>query len=99
MSEKVRAMTDAYLKGKDVKGNALQTKIIGPADAPLAKARDIYRKIIYIKAVDYSLLIDIKDLLAQYGDELPESAALQFNFNGGTVHGTEEHQKRRRSDP
>ncbi|MBO7633322.1 MAG: primosomal protein N' [Lachnospiraceae bacterium] len=99
VSEKVRAMTDAYLKEKDVKGNALQTKIIGPADAPLAKARDIYRKIIYIKAVDYSLLIDIKDLLAQYGDELPESAALQFNFNGGTVHGTEEHQKRRRSDP
>ncbi len=81
ISEKVRKKIDGYKDGNAVNDKALQIKTIGPADAPLAKARDIYRKIIYIKAGDYSLLVKIKDMLAEYADGLPATAALQFNFN------------------
>ncbi len=80
-AQKVRVKIDKYITEKSVKGKTLQTKTIGPTDAPLAKARDIYRKIIYIKAVDYSLLVNIKDMLDELASGLPETAALQFNFD------------------
>ena len=81
VADKVRSEIDGYIRDNSVKGKALQAKTIGPTDAPLAKARDIYRKIIYIKAVDYSLLVNIKDMLDVFASGLPETAALQFNFD------------------
>lgn len=34
---------------------------IGPADAPIGRIKDIFRKMVYVKAEDYELLTDIKD--------------------------------------
>lgn len=61
-----------------VKKNALQ---IGPTDAPLARAKDIFRKALYIKAKDYSILVESKNLIIERAAELPESVMIQFNFN------------------
>jgi primosomal protein N' (replication factor Y) len=57
-----------------------RVKMIGPADAPLAKARDIYRKIIYIKADDYSLLVETKNYLMTQEEKYGKNVVLQFNF-------------------
>lgn len=56
---------------------------IGPADAPVAKISDIYRKVIYIKTEDYRTLVEVKDVLE---DDIRENGlfkevSVQFDFN------------------
>ena len=80
-SEKVGNDINSFIKEKSVKGKTLQTRVIGPAEAPLAKARDIYRRIIYIKTADYSLLTYIKNRLSADEEAYGKNVALQFNFN------------------
>ena len=45
--------------------------VIGPAPAGIAKAKDIYRRVIYIKDEEYEVLIGIKNYLEGY-----------FNYSG-----------------
>ena len=33
----------------------------GPADAPISKIKDQYKKVLYIKATKYDILVEIKD--------------------------------------
>lgn len=58
-------------------------KIIGPCDAALYKADDIYNKVIYYKAGNYDKLTGIKDELEQFvkDNEDFRYVSLQFDFN------------------
>lgn len=57
-------------------------KMIGPSDAPLAKANDLFRRIIYIKAGDYALLVRIKDAIAERCEQAQDTRfSIEFNFN------------------
>lgn len=57
------------------------TKLIGPVDAPLYKARDFYRKILYVKAKDYTVLVDLRDRLSESESSLGSEVLVQYNFN------------------
>ena len=59
------------------------TQIIGPADAPIAKLRDIYRKVIYIKQAEYAQLVRVKDSLERQIKKNPlfKKGNIQFDFN------------------
>lgn len=58
-------------------------KVIGPSDAQLYKADDIYNKVIYYKTEDYELLTKIKDQLEDFvrDNEDFKYVSLQFDFN------------------
>ena len=60
-----------------------EVKVIGPANAPISKINDIYRKIIYIKQPDYELLTWIKDKTEQYIEMNSgyNQIQVQFDFN------------------
>ena len=58
-------------------------QVIGPADASLKKANDIYRKVLYIKHSDYQVLVQIKNFLegfARFSDSF-KGCSVQFDFN------------------
>jgi len=60
-----------------------ETQILGPADASLKKANDIYRKVIYIKHENYQVLVAVKNFLEgfiQYSDQF-KASSIQFDFN------------------
>jgi primosomal protein N' (replication factor Y) len=63
--------------------NALSSQIIGPAPAGLAKAKDIYRRVIYIKDEDYDVLVGLKNYLEGYFNYSGQfvGCSLQFDFN------------------
>lgn len=59
------------------------TQMIGPSQASLYKANDIYRYMIYIKQEDYIQLVQLKDYLegfTNYSQHL-KNVAIQFDFN------------------
>ena len=64
-------------------GKVTGIKTIGPADAPVAKVKDIYKKVIYFKSGDYSQLVKIKDALEIFVNRHREfsNVMIQFDFN------------------
>lgn len=60
-------------------------KLIGPASATLSYINDIYRRVIYIKASKNETLIDIKDALEKYSENLASKGekvpSMQFDFD------------------
>lgn len=58
-------------------------KIIGPSAPVIAKIRDIYRRVVYIKNYRYNELVVLKDRIEQYISEKKEvqDLSLQFDFN------------------
>jgi primosomal protein N' (replication factor Y) len=61
----------------------LEAQMIGPAPASIAKANDIYRRVIYIKHSEYSVLVEIKNYLEGYFSysEHFTGCNLQFDFD------------------
>ena len=60
-----------------------ELKVIGPADASLKKANDIFRRVIYIKHGDYETLIQLKNYVegfVNYSEHL-KGCSVQFDFN------------------
>ena len=57
--------------------------LIGPADAAVAKVNDIYKKVIYIRAVDYQKLVQLKDCIEAHTAENAayKNVMIQFDFN------------------
>lgn len=57
--------------------------ILGPGDAALAKLRDFYRRVIYVKAVQYRKLCKIKDCVEEFmrGQEDYRDCMVTFRFN------------------
>ncbi len=64
-------------------GKVLGLSIIGPANATVAKVKDIYKKVIYFKHADYQELVRLKDVLEQFVSNHPEFShiTIQFDFN------------------
>ncbi len=60
-----------------------QASVIGPASPGIDKIKDIYRRVLYIKAPDYSMLTAVKDRLEQYIEINPgfDKMRIQFDFN------------------
>ena len=58
-------------------------QVLGPTQAPLAKARDVYREIAYGKCSDYRVLRQMKNQLEAFMNqqEMYQDCRLQFNFN------------------
>ena len=83
-NEKLLETAAEYLKEfahrADKKG---QIQTIGPASPYVAKVKDVYRRILYLKSSDYDALIQIKDKLEQYIEINTgfKSMRIQFDFN------------------
>ena len=57
-------------------------QIIGPADAQIAKLKDIYRKAVYAKAADHGILADYKDEVeADRASRQDFYSRVDFNFD------------------
>lgn len=57
--------------------------VLGPTQPALAKARDIYRLVIYGKCAEYTTLRAIKDQMEEYMKQHAQwkDCRLQFDFN------------------
>ena len=63
--------------------NDRDMRIIGPSAPVIAKIRDIYRRVVYIKNYRYNELVALKDQIEIYVSEKKElqDFSLQFDFN------------------
>lgn len=62
---------------------ATSLQVIGPADATVKKANDNYRKVLYLKHVDYGVLIGLKNFLegfVNFSEQFKE-VSVQYDFN------------------
>lgn len=57
--------------------------VLGPTEAPVAKLRDVYRKVIYAKCPQYPLLCGIKNRLEAWiqGQDTWKDCRILFDFN------------------
>ena len=65
-SEKEESAAELSGKFAEFIRNYGDIQVLGPTDAPLAKVKDIYRKIIYVKCSEHSVLCGIKDRLEEF---------------------------------
>ncbi|MCI8483018.1 MAG: primosomal protein N' [Lachnospiraceae bacterium] len=86
--DEMTASLSAELLGQKVrqsqeKGKLTGLSVIGPANAAVAKVKDIYKKVIYFKHADYQELVKIKDVLELFVSSHREfsSIMIQFDFN------------------
>lgn len=56
-------------------------KIIGPANASVGKIKDTYRKVLYLKSTNESLLIQAKDRIEQYYHKTVPNSKLRIQFD------------------
>lgn len=65
------------------KGKLSGLQVIGPADAAVAKVKDIYRRVLYFKHQEYQTLVQIKDVLEQFISRHREfkNVSVQFDFD------------------
>ena len=73
----------AKIRQAQENGKLIGLQMIGPADAGVAKVKDIYRKVLYFKHQDYLVLIQIKDVLEQFMGRHREfgNVIIQFDFD------------------
>ncbi len=64
-------------------GKEKGVQVIGPASPFVGKVKDVYRRVIYLKSGDYSVLTTLKDHMEQYIDinEGFRQLKIQFDFN------------------
>lgn len=48
-------------------------EIIGPADAPVYRVKDVYRKMLYIKGMKYDILLKIRNYALKMAQKLPDA--------------------------
>ena len=73
-----------YLAGKiksDIITGTFKALVIGPADAYIVKKQDIYRRVIYVKSLEYEKLIYIKDCIENTDGMLVDKIKVSFDFN------------------
>ena len=58
-----------------------EAAVIGPADPSIAKLKDTYRKVIYIKQEERDRLVDIKDRVEAFVKGCPEFARVYVQFD------------------
>ena len=69
-----------------VRKYVLETKqrisVLGPSAASIAKVRDLYRYVVYLKAADYDILTKVKDEVEEYlRSNPPKNEFIQFDFD------------------
>ena len=59
-----------------------KVELIGPAQAPVYKVNDIYRKILYLKQENYDILIKLKNYMEQQCQRAKwhQSVMIQYDF-------------------
>ena len=74
------AATAAWAAG--ISGRFKEAVTIGPADAPVGRIKDIFRKQVYIKCGDYEYLTGIKDCIEESRDkENLYHSHIEFDFD------------------
>ena len=75
LAKKVRQAQD--------RGKLSGLQLIGPADAAVAKVKDVYRRVLYFKHQEYQTLVQIKDVLEQFIFRHREfrNVSVQFDFD------------------
>ena len=67
---------------QDYSENMKMVSIIGPTDPAIKRIQDVYRKVLYIKAMNYNDLVLIKNHIERYREETDYSGGtVQFDFN------------------
>ncbi len=56
-------------------GNKQFRRLVGPADAPLYKANDYYRRVVTVKSGDYGMLVDIKNFVRDWAENIESQTA------------------------
>lgn len=81
--EQIAAWIQKELQKATANGTWKQLQVIGPADAPIAKVNDIYRRVLYMKHPDDKVLVKVKDFLEKKLRDLTEwkKVSIQFDFN------------------
>ncbi|NCB91619.1 MAG: primosomal protein N' [Clostridia bacterium] len=84
MDENLLEMGMEYIKKflKKIDGEG-KLQMIGPADEPVAKVADMYRKVLYIKQDDHGILLKAKNQLERYLEINSgfKNIRIQFEFN------------------
>lgn len=64
-------------------GTEKEITILGPGDAAIAKLRDFYRRVLYVKAERYQRLCQIKDCIEAFMRKQEEykDCMVTFRFN------------------
>ncbi len=77
LSDKISGVIKAFC------GDDKQFKIIGPADAGIARINDVFRKVIYVKHIEYDELVKMKNKVEEHIDTCDEmkKVSIQFDFN------------------
>jgi len=67
----------------EIAGQYQTVVVLGPTDAPIAKAKDIYRKMVYGKCPDYNILRSVKDYIEDFKEQDTEykDCGINFEFN------------------
>lgn len=83
LSEKETQAEELAGKLADIMKEYEQVCVLGPTQAPLAKARDVYRQIVYGKCQDYRILRQMKNQMEAFmkNQENYPNCRLQFDFN------------------
>lgn len=83
LSEKETQAEELAGKLADIMKGYEQVCVLGPTKAPLAKARDVYRQIVYGKCQDYRILRRMKNQMEAFmkNQENYPNCRLQFDFN------------------
>ncbi len=65
------------------RGKLSGLQMIGPADAAVAKLKDVYRRVLYFKHPEYETLVQMKDVLEQFICRHREfrNVTVQFDFD------------------
>ncbi|NLJ89510.1 MAG: primosomal protein N', partial [Clostridiales bacterium] len=82
-AKKATSLLGGAIKEWDKDNKDKELKLIGPTPARLAKAKDVYRFVIYVKQESYSYLIELKDYLEGYMNFSVhmKDCSIQFDFN------------------
>lgn len=69
--------------GRAQTATGARTEVIGPASPGIDKIKDVYHRVIYIKAPDYGFLVKVKDRVEQYIRINPgfDRMRIQFDFD------------------
>ena len=61
---------------------------IGPSEASFGKIQDLYRRVLYVKHLDYEMLVKSKDFLEGYIEYsvIFKEVQVQFDFNAMIVY-------------
>lgn len=67
-------------------GKEYKIHVIGPCDATIAKVNDRYRRVIYLKAKQYDVLVELKNQTEQFLEEQQEYKDCFVTFDFDPVH-------------